>query len=94
MNKIIYDCLRCGTEMVKTIGTFNSYGKVAIGLKCPECQNSLQFDDRINYCRACNGEMDKYIEKGFTKLRCTKCGESWVSSKPASQCGWNKKGFR
>ena len=92
MNKIDYKCSMCGTDMVKTIGTINSYGSVAIGLKCPECQNSWQFNDRVHYCRTCNGEMDKSIEKGYTVLRCIKCRDSWISPKPS--VGWGRKKSR
>jgi ssDNA-binding Zn-finger/Zn-ribbon topoisomerase 1 len=96
MNKIIYNCSKCGTEMVKTIGEVGSYGGFRIDLKCPECQYSTWKDDHLKNCHSCNGEMDKFKEGGHTVLRCSKCKKSWISPTPAFPIGggWNNKGRR
>ena len=94
MNKIIYKCSKCGTEMIKTIGSI--YGSSTISLKCPECNYSTWVNDTKIECRVCNGEMDKFKEygdHGHTILKCSKCGNRWVSDTPSytSGSGWGGK---
>lgn len=96
MNQINYSCPRCGNIMLKTFSNVDANGSYRIDLKCPDVQCGYKSwrDDRLNYCRSCKGEMNRFINvSGHTVLKCTKCQNMWVSSTPAfkSGSGWGGK---